>query len=169
MKTRKLAFLALLSAAALIIFIAEAQIPPVVPVPGIKLGLSNIIILTALYLYGPWEAAAVTVIKILLGSAFSSVPSAVIYSAAGGALSLAVMAPLRRVLREDQLWGLSAFGAMAHNIGQLAAATAVLRSPGLWWYLPVLLLSGTVTGVFTGLCARPVVPRLRRIVERDKK
>lgn len=140
-----------------------------VPVPGIKLGLSNIIILTVLYLYGPWEAAAVMLIKILFGSAFSSVPSAIIYSAAGGALSLAVMTPLRRVLKENQLWGLSAFGAMAHNIGQLAAAMAVLGSPGLIWYLPVLLLSGTVTGVFTGLCARPVIPQIEKIINGGKK
>ena len=169
MKTRKLAFLALLSAAALIIFTAEAQLPPVVPVPGIKLGLSNIIILTALYLYGPWEAAAVMLIKILLGSVFSQTPSAIIYSAAGGALSLAVMTPLSRILKENQLWGLSAFGAMAHNIGQLAAAIAVLGSPGLLWYLPVLLLSGTVTGAFTGLCAAPVIPRLRKMIDNGKK
>ena len=169
MRTRKLVFLALLTAAALVIFTAEAQIPPVVPVPGIKLGLSNIIIMTVLCLYGPREAAAVMLVKILLGSAFSSAPSAVIYSTAGGVLSLAVMTPLRRVLREDQVWGLSAFGAMAHNIGQLAAAMAVLRSPGLGWYLPVLLLSGAVTGVFTGLCARPVIPRLRKIVNSTKK
>lgn len=168
MKTKKITVLALLTAAALIIFVAEAQIPPPIPVPGIKLGLSNVVILTVLYLYGPWEAAAVLLLKITLGSLFSATPSAFIYSAAGGIACFAVMALLSKVMSVKQLWALSAFGAIFHNAGQLTAAVLILGGPGLWWYAPVLLLSGIVTGVFTGLCARPIVPRLKKMVNGGK-
>ncbi len=163
MNVKKLCTLALLTAAALVIFVAEAQIPPVIAVPGVKLGLSNIIVLLTMYLYGRREGAIVLGLKIVLGSVFSGQLMSFFYSAAGGLLCIAVMSLLKGVLTEKQIWATSAFGAAAHNIGQLIVAIAILGTEKLVWYLPVLLASGIVTGLFTGLCAQLALPRIRKI------
>ena len=98
MKTRKLCILALLSAAALAIFVAEAEIPPVVAIPGVKLGLSNIIVLLTMYLYGRREALAVLAVKLILGSVFAGQLMSFFYSAAGGICCWSVMSLLKGVL-----------------------------------------------------------------------
>lgn len=165
MKVKKLCILALLTAVALVIFVAEAQIPPVIAVPGVKLGLSNIIVLLTMYIYGRREAAAVLGLKIILGSIFSGQLMSFFYSAAGGVLAFAVLALLKGILTEKQIWAASAFGAAAHNIGQLVVAIAILGTDKLAWYLPVLLFSGIVTGLFTGFCAQICLPRLRKAVK----
>lgn len=165
MNARKLCTLALLTAAALVIFVAEAQIPPVIAVPGVKLGLSNIIVLLTMYIYGRREGAVVLGLKIVLGSIFSGQLMSFFYSAAGGILCLGVMSLLKGVLAEKQIWATSAFGAAAHNIGQLIVAIAILGTDKLVWYLPVLLASGIITGVFTGLCAQVTLPRLRKAMK----
>ena len=165
MSTKKLCTLALLTAAALVIFVAEAQIPPIIAVPGVKLGLSNIIVLLTMYIYGRREAAAVLGLKIILGSIFAGQLMSFFYSAAGGVLCLAAMSLLKTFLTEKQIWATSAFGAVAHNIGQLIAAIAILGTEKLAWYLPVLLASGVITGVFTGLCSQLALPRLRRAMK----
>lgn len=162
MNARKLCTLALLTAAALVIFTAEAQIPPIIAVPGVKLGLSNIIVLLTMYIYGRREAAAVLGLKIVLGSIFAGQLMSFFYSAAGGILCLVLMSLLKGVFTEKQIWATSAFGAVAHNIGQMLVAVFVLGTEKLLWYLPVLIASGVVTGVFTGLCAQAALPRLRR-------
>ena len=161
MKTKKLLYLALLTAVALVLFVVENQIPAPVPVPGVKLGLGNIIVVAVLFLYGPREALAVLGVKVLLSAVLTGNLGALAYSAAGGLLSWAGMCLLRRFLRPDQLWVASILGAMLHNLGQLLAAVAIADTPGLLAYLPVLLLSGMVTGLFTGLAAQAVAGRLR--------
>lgn len=165
MNVRKLCTLALLTAAALVIFVAEAQIPPIIAVPGVKLGLSNIIVLLTMYIYGRREGAVVLGLKIVLGSIFSGQLMSFFYSAAGGLLCLGVMSLLKGILTEKQIWATSAFGAAAHNIGQLIVAIAILGTEKLVWYLPVLLASGIITGLFTGLCAQITLPRLRRAMK----
>ena len=166
MNVKKLCALALLTSAALVIFVAEAQIPPVIAVPGVKLGLSNIIVLLSMYLYGRREGAVVLGLKTVLGSVFSGQLMSFFYSAAGGLLALAVMALLKGLLTEKQIWAASAFGAVAHNIGQLLVAIGVLGTEKLVWYFPVLLASGIITGLFTGLCAQLALPRLRKALYR---
>lgn len=162
MNVKKLCILALLTAAALVIFVAEAQIPPVIAVPGVKLGLSNIIILLTVYIYGRREGAAVLALKVILGSIFSGQLMSFLYSTAGGALCFIVMALLKGPLSEKQIWATSAFGAVAHNTGQLIVAIAILGTEKLVWYFPVLLASGIITGLFTGLCAQIALPRIRK-------
>ncbi len=162
MKTRKLCILALLAAIALSIWAAEAAIPPIVPLPGIRLGLANVVTLLTLYLYGRREAAAVLAVRLILGAALAGTLMSFLYSLAGGLFALGVMALLRPRVGEKQVWMLSAYAATAHNLGQLLAARLVMGTPGLWWYLPPLLLSGVLTGVFTGLCARFVLPVLKK-------
>ena len=104
-------------------------------------------------------------LKIILGSIFAGQLMSFFYSAAGGVLCLAAMSLLKTFLTEKQIWATSAFGAVAHNIGQLIAAIAILGTEKLAWYLPVLLASGVITDVFTGLCSQLALPRLRRAMK----
>lgn len=154
MKTKKLVLLALLTAIALTIFMVEAQLPPLVPIPGIKLGLANIVTVFTVFVIGPAEAAAVLFCRIFLGAVFAGNFSTILYSGAGGLCAIAVTIALRRVLNPRQLWVAGALGAMAHSIGQMAAAIAITATPGLIVYLPVMLAIAIVTGCFTGLCAQ---------------
>ena len=162
MNVKKLLQLSLLAAVSLILFVLENQIPAPVPVPGVKLGLGNVIVVAVLFLYGRKEALAVVAVKIVLSAVLTGNLGALAYSAAGGLLSWGGMCLLRGLLQSNQLWVASVLGAMLHNLGQLLAAVAIASTPGLWAYLPVLLLSGMVTGLFTGIAAQTVVKRLRK-------
>lgn len=162
MKTKKLCILALLSAVALSIWAAEGLIPPIVPLPGIRLGLANILLLLTLYLYGRRETALVLTVRLVLGAALAGTLMSFLYSLAGGLLAFAVMVLLKPRVRETRVWALSTYAAAAHNLGQLLCARLLLGTPGIWWYLPALLLSGILTGLFTGFCARFTLPRLRK-------
>ena len=165
-KLKKLLYLALLTAISLVLFVVENQIPAPVPVPGVKLGLGNVIVVAVLFLYGPWESLAVLSVKVLLSAILTGNLSALAYSAAGGLLSWGGMCLLRPLLREKQLWAASVLGAMLHNFGQLLAAMVIAATPGLIAYLPVLLLSGMVTGLFTGVAAQAVVGRIKKIKQK---
>jgi len=163
MRVRRLVELAVLTAAALIIFIVELQIPNPFPIPGIKLGLANIITVYAVYRYRAHEAASLVCVRLILGAVFSGNFTALIYSASGGILCLIGMLGLRRIIDEDHLWMASVLGAVLHNTGQLAAAILVMRTPQLIAYYPFLLVSGCLAGAFTGLCAQLVLKRLKRL------
>ena len=159
MKTRKLTTMALLCAIALTIFIVEAQIPAPVPIPGIKLGLANIVTVYAVYALGAKEGAAILFVRIFLGAIFSGNFGTVIYSAAGGALAILTTIGLKFVLRENQLWIAGCLSAIAHSIGQMIVAVWATGTPSLLIYLPVLIVCSIVTGLFTGLCAQFLVHR----------
>ena len=159
MKTKKLTAMALLTAIALTIFMVEAQIPPVVPLPGVKLGLSNIVTVFAVFAMGPKEAAAILFCRIFLGSIFAGNFSSILYSASGGALAILVTILLRRVLTHKQLWVAGSLGAVAHSVGQMAMAVFMTGTPTIAVYLPMLVAISIVTGLFTGLCAQFLVNR----------
>lgn len=161
-RVRKLTELAVLTAAALIIFVIELQIPNPFPIPGIKLGLANIITVYAVYHYKAHEVAAVVAVRLLLGAVFSGNFMALIYSVSGAALCLLGILLLRRRIDEKHLWIASVFGALLHNTGQMAAALLVTQTPQLLLYYPFLLVSGCLSGAFTGLCAQFVTARLKR-------
>lgn len=166
MKVKKLTALGLLSAIALTIFVLEAQIPLPVPVPGIKLGLSNIVTVFAVFLMGPGEAALILAVRIFLGAVFAGNFSTILYSAAGGALAILVSIGLSRILKSDQIWVAGCLGAIAHSIGQMAVAVAVTGTVSLLVYLPVLIACSIVTGAFTGLCAQHLIKRWHDIEKR---
>ena len=159
MKTRKITLLALLTAIALTIFMVEAQIPALVPIPGIKLGLANIVTVFAVFALGPKDACLVLAARIFLGAVFAGNFSTIFYSAAGGALAIAVTILLRKILTKNQLWVAGALGAVAHSIGQMTMAVLLTGTPGLIVYLPVMIAVSIVTGTFTGLCAQFLVNR----------
>lgn len=159
MKTRKLTTMALLSAIALTIFMVEAQIPALVPIPGIKLGLSNIVTVYAVFALGAKEAAAILFVRVFLGAVFSGNFGTIFYSAAGGALAILTTIGLKYILRESQLWVAGCLGAIAHSIGQMVVAIWATGTPSLLLYLPVMIVCSIITGSFTGLCAQILVKR----------
>ena len=140
MKTQKLTLMALLTAIALTIFMIEAQIPPIVPLPGVKLGLANIVTVFAVFALGWKEAAAILFCRIFLGAVFAGNFSSIFYSAAGGFCAILVTILLRLVLTKKQMWVAGSLGAIAHSVGQVSVA-------------------GFITGFFTGLCAQFLVNR----------
>ena len=162
-KTKKLALMALLTAIALTIFAVEAQIPAPVPIPGVKLGLANIVTLIAIKLLGKKEAGAVLLVRVLMGAMFAGSPSTLLFSAAGGTLAYLVMCLTVGAFGENQLWIVSALAGIAHNAGQLLACMLVVKTPGVMAYAPVLAASGVVTGVFTGLAAQYLIKALKKV------
>lgn len=159
MKIRKLTTLSMLTAIALTIFMVEAQIPPLTPVPGIKMGLANIITVFTVFVMGPREGAAVLFVRIFLGAVFAGNFSTIFYSGAGGLCAIAVTIGLRKILTKKQLWAAGICGAIAHSIGQMAMAVAITATPGLLAYLPFMIAASIVSGSFTGLCAQLLVNR----------
>ena len=157
--TKKITRLALLTAIALTIFLVEAQIPALVPIPGIKLGLANIVTVFTVYALGSKDGCLVLAARIFLGAVFAGNFSTILYSAAGGALAILVTIGLRKILTKHQLWVAGALGAVAHSIGQMAMAVLVTGTPGLLLYLPVMIGVSILTGCFTGLCAQFLVNR----------
>jgi heptaprenyl diphosphate synthase len=161
MRLKKMTATAILTAAALVVFVIESQLPAFTSVPGIKLGLSNVFTLFALYAVGtPW-AFALLLLRVFLGGLLTGQLGAVLYSLSGGLLAFAAMLLFKKLLPESQIWVVSVFGAIFHNLGQLAAALAITGTKEILWYLPILLVSGILTGAFTGLCAQLVLKRLR--------
>lgn len=163
MGAKKLARMAVLTAVALTIFVAEAQIPVPVPIPGVKLGLANIVTVYAMFTLGPGPAGAILLSRVILGSLFAG-GITIFYSMAGGVCCYLMMLVMRRLVTGRQIWVLSVLGAAAHNIGQIAVAAAVTRTPGVAVYLPVLMVSGIVTGLFTGVCAQLLLVRLKKVL-----
>ncbi len=163
MKTKKLAVLGLLSAIALTIFMVENQIPPLVPLPGIKLGLSNIVTVFAVFFLGAKEGIAVLAVRIFLGAVFAGNFSTILYSAAGGALAILITVTVKPILKPGQIWVAGCLGAIAHSIGQMGVAVAVSGTPGLLAWLPIMILCSMVTGCFTGLCAQYLVKRGKKL------
>ena len=162
-KTKKLALMALLTAIALTIFVVENQLPAPVPVPGVKLGLANIITLVTMLLLGKKEAGAVLLVRVLMGAMFAGSPSTLLFSAAGGALAWLVMCLTVGLFGEKQLWIVSALAGLAHNAGQLLTCALVVKTPGVFAYAPILAVSGVITGVFTGLAAMYLIRALRNM------
>ena len=161
MKTRKLTALGLLTAIALTIFFLEAQIPPLVPLPGVKLGLANIVTVFTVFALGPKEGLLVLSARVFLGAVFAGNFSTIFYSAAGGLCAIGVTILLRRILKPGQLWVAGSLGAVAHSIGQMAMAVLMTGTPSLLVYLPVMIAISVVTGLFTGLCAQFLMNRGR--------
>ena len=159
LKTKKLTLLSLLTAIALTIFMVEAQIPALVPIPGIKMGLANIVTVFVVFAIGSKEAAAVLFARIFLGAVFAGNFSTIFYSAAGGGCAIAVTILLKKILTKKQLWVAGALGAIAHSVGQMAMAITITATPGLIAYLPVMIVVSIITGTFTGLCAQFLVNR----------
>ena len=159
--TKRIAADSILAAMALLLFMVEAQIPAVIPIPGIKPGLANIMTLVALRLFGKRDAAAVLFVRVVLGAVLAGNASTFCFSACGALFCFLLLCILQRIDRMP-LWVRSIFGAMAHNAGQLLVACIWMHTPSVFWYAPYLLLSSIVSGSFTGLCAQFSLHHLSR-------
>ena len=174
--TKRLAVLAMFTAIALTIFVAEAQIPPVVPIPGVKLGLANIVTLIAMALLGRRQAGEILLVRIVLGSVFTCGLTCGYYlsrigyevdiyeaeAVAGGVLAYLVMCLTIRRLPERLLWVVSVLAAFGHNAGQLLVAVWVTGTPSILVYAPALVAASVITGAFTGVAAMYLVRALRK-------
>ena len=166
MKAKKLAFYGLFLALALVAGYIERLIPFNPGIPGVKIGLANIVTMVLLYTMG-WQAAViVTIARILLSGILFGSGFAMVYSAAGAALSMLVMLVLKRTGLFGTV-GISLAGGVFHNVGQILVAVAVLETRSLVYYLPVLVLSGILAGILIGLLSGWLTLRLNPVIRQE--
>lgn len=165
--SKKISICALLVALAMIFSYVETLIPVNFGVPGMKLGIANLVIVIGLYLLKPQEVLLISIVRILLAGFMFGSGMSVIYSLAGGILSFFAMLFLKHT-EKFSIVGVSLFGGAAHNIGQLLVAAAVIENMKLFYYLPVLVIAGTVTGILIGLAAARILPTVRGISQQKQ-
>jgi heptaprenyl diphosphate synthase len=163
-KIQRLTFIAVLVAQALILHIIEGMLPVIFITPGAKLGLSNIISLTSLYILGFKDTFLVIILRILLNTLLAPNPSSIIYSLSGGILSLLAMHAAKSLGKDDiSLIGISVSGAFFHNVGQIMAFTIIIENINIVLYLPVLTIAGVGTGIFVGLTSNYLLKALKKL------
>lgn len=153
-KTRRIVLISIMIAQALVLSVAESWFPIPVPVPGVKLGLANIVTIMAIVYFTTAETFLIVLLRTVMASFFTGGPVILLFSVTGGILSTLVMALLyRKFSKVFSLVGISIAGSVTHNIGQLAVASLVMKSVSVFGYLPVLIISGIIMGFFVGLCS----------------
>ena len=158
-KARKVALYGILIALAMVMSFVESLIPVPIPVPGVKLGLANLVTVTGLYLVGIPGTVCVTVLRVILvGFSFGN-PYSMIYGLSGSILSLFVMALAKKHRWFSQV-GISILGGVFHNIGQITFAAMIVRTAGVFVYLPTLLLAGIIAGTVIGILGGIMTERL---------
>ena len=158
---KKIAFLGVSVSLALILAYVESLLPPIyAAVPGVKMGLPNIVIIFILYRFGVKEAAAVSFVRIVAASLLFGSTVTFAYSMAGGVLSLVAMAILRRLDLLSAV-GVSVAGGVLHNVGQILTAILLLGRVEIGYYLVVLAITGVISGAFVGLCGSLVIKRFQ--------
>ena len=155
----KVAYFGVFTALTLIFSYVETLIPIHLGIPGVKLGLANLIIVITLYKMGVKEAYILSVVRVVLAGFIFGNMFSILYSMAGGLLSLTVMIFLKKT-DKFSVMGISMAGGVFHNVGQLIMASIVLESLSITYYLPVLLISGVLTGFFIGFIANEMLKRL---------
>ena len=158
--TRKLTRLALMATFALILSYLESKIPPLAAIPGVKVGLANIVVIFALYKMGLKEAIIVSAIRIFIVAMLFGSPVSMLYSLAGAVLSLAVMFLLKKFTPLGKV-AVSVSGGVMHNVGQIAVASIILDTNVVVYYLPFLILSGTIAGIAVGTAGAILVKRVK--------
>ena len=156
----KLTALAITISLAMVLSYIESQIPALVSIPGIKAGLANIAVIFTLYKFGVKEATAVSTIRVVLISLLFGSPVSLIYSISGAILSLVSMIILKKLTHLTEIT-VSVVGGVAHNIGQIAVASFMLSTNVVIYYLPFLLVSGTIAGIVIGIASAILVKRVR--------
>ena len=164
---KRAAFLGVFLALALVLSYVESLIPVIIPVPGIKLGLTNIIIVLMLYTMGAKEALAVSVLRVILAGFLFGNLASIIYSLAGGLLSFGVMALLKKAGRLHIIT-VSAIGGVSHNLGQVIVAALVVENVSVMYYFPVLMIAGVITGVVIGIVANELIKRVGKYIRLSK-
>ena len=163
MNVKKHTYMAMLTAISMIVFLIEAQIPLPFAIPGVKLGIANVITLYAIWTLGWKEAGAILIIRIFLGNVIAGNVMAMAYSLAGGLLCWVIMSLLKPIMKRSQIWIMSILGAIGHNAGQLAVAIAISGTAAMAWYAPVLLVAGVITGAFTGYLTQILLSHMDKL------
>ena len=158
--SRRVSSGAMLVALAMIFSYVESLIPINLGIPGIKLGVANLVTVTGLYILAPME---VFLVGFMFGNGMS-----ILYSLAGGILSFLVMLLLKRA-KGFSMIGVSIAGGVSHNIGQIAVAMCVLENTKLVYYLPVLMIAGTITGILIGVVSRKILPAVSQGAGAERK
>lgn len=157
--TKKIAYLGIYIALALIFSYVESFIPISIGIPGIKLGLANIVTVLMLYTYGAVGALAIGVLRVILSGFMFGNMFSIIYSLAGCLLSFCVMYIIKRVGKFNII-SVSVVGGVSHNIGQLIVAAFVVDTYSILYYIPVLIIAGVITGLVIGVVSTEIVARL---------
>jgi heptaprenyl diphosphate synthase len=157
-KTKKIIFLAILLAQALVLHFVESFIPIPIPAPGVKLGLANIITMITIVIFGYKDTLILVVLRSFMGAMFGGVISSFFFSVSGGILSSMAMFWMYRSYKEYfSFMGISIVGAIFHNIGQLFVASVLVSNFGIFTYLPILMITSILMGYFTGLSAKYIL------------
>lgn len=160
-KTSMITLYGVMAAVALILSYVELQIPAFFAVPGMKLGLTNIVVVVALYTLGDKSALFINLIRILIAALLFGSIMSLWFSLAGGILSTIIMILLKKTHLFDSI-GVSAAGGITHNLGQILVAVLILETRSIIWYLPYLLISGIISGVLIGIIGGIVAKHLKR-------
>lgn len=161
---KRVIIVAIFGAITVVLGLIEAMIPLQSAIPGVKLGLGNIMVLTCLYFLNARDALTLIALKTVLTALLLGTFSSFLFSVSGSLLSFVCMYGLLKLGKERfSLIGISVVGGITHNIGQLGAATVVLGTSKIFYYLPFLMLSGIVTGIFVGIAAKYLIERLKQL------
>ncbi|CAM4053155.1 Gx transporter family protein [Cohnella lubricantis] len=161
---RKTIVLSIFASIAVVLGIAESMIPFAVAVPGAKLGLGNMMVLTCLYYFNARDSLGLILLKTVITAFLLGSFSTFLFSLMGALGSFVVMYAMLRLGRGSfSLLGISVMGGVAHNVGQLFAASMVLGTTRIFYYLPFLLAAGAATGIFVGMSAKQLIAALQRI------
>ena len=163
MTVKKLTSLSVAVALAMVLSFIECLIPPLVAVPGVKIGLANIVTVFILYVFGWREAASVSLIRVLLSSLLFGSAVSLAYSLSGAALSFLGMLALKKLPFSSEV-SVSIVGGVLHNAGQIIAACIIMENAAIMGYLPPLIISGTVAGVAVGTLAALLVKKLKGVI-----
>ena len=158
---KHIAYLGLLLTLALILSYVESLIPIFVSVPGVKLGLANLVVLICLYAYPSKYAFVISIMRVMLAGLLFGSMFSILYSLSGAFFSLMIMLLAKKVFKLGIL-GVSVLGGVFHNIGQLIVAILVVSNYRISYLLPYLLLSGVLTGAIIGFVANSIVPYLKK-------
>lgn len=156
---KKTAYMGLFLSLALICSYIESLIPFYFGIPGVKLGLTNIVVILALYQMGIKYALTISILRIVLAGLLFGNLFSILYSLAGGLLSFCIMTLLKRT-GKFRILSISAVGGITHNFGQIVMAAVVVENLNLFYYYPLLLLAGVLTGILIGIAAQEILLRL---------
>lgn len=164
---KKIAYVSLLVAIALIFSYVEILIPFNFGIPGVKLGLANVISIISIYLFGPYIALVIVVLRILLaGFLFGNLYS-ILYSLCGGILSIIAMSVIKKT-NKFSIYGVSMCGGVFHNIGQLIVAMITVNQMKISYYGPILIVFGMIMGLLVGFLSNQILIRLKHMFDSDK-
>lgn len=163
MKNKRIAFLGLFVALAFVLSYIEFMLPLSIGIPGAKIGIANLAVMVTLYTVGEKNAIALSIIRVVLvGLTFGNI-SMMMYSLAGAALSLFAMLIAKRIGKLS-MTGVSVLGGVFHNVGQIIVAMLVLETKSLFYYLPFLIIVGTITGVVIGIVSSLITARVKKVL-----